>query len=307
MNLVLISGLSGSGKSIALKVLEDSGYYCVDNLPSQLLLALVKQLAAQGYDRVAVAIDVRGGDSTALLPQEIDALRREESAGGAGEKTGAVAAGTSHILSDLRFLFLDAKDDILLARFSETRRRHPLADKDRTLLEAISEERRRLEGLSGLGHHIDTSDLKPDRLREWVRQFIAPEPGRELMLLFQSFGFKHGLPLDADLVFDARCLPNPHYDPALRPLTGRDEPVAEFLRSEEKVRRMQDDIRDFVAAWLPAYISDQRSYLTVAIGCTGGQHRSVYLAEVLAAEFRHRFGHRVRVLLRHRELSEPSA
>ncbi|MCL2830493.1 MAG: RNase adapter RapZ [Betaproteobacteria bacterium] len=303
MNLVLISGLSGSGKSIALKALEDCGYCCVDNIPSQLLLPLVRQLAAQGCERVAVAIDVRSGD-TALLPQEIEALRCVDSDGASLAKTSAT--GASCIFSDLKFIFLDAKDDILLARFSETRRRHPLADKGRTLLEAISEERRRLEGLSGIGHHIDTSDLKPDRLREWIRQFIAPEPGRELTLLFQSFGFKHGLPLDADLVFDVRCLPNPHYIPELRPLTGRDDPVAEFLRNEASVDRMQENIGDFVAAWLPAYLNDQRSYLTVAIGCTGGQHRSVYLVETLAAEFRQRFGHRARVLLRHRELDDPS-
>jgi UPF0042 nucleotide-binding protein len=279
MRLVLISGLSGSGKSIALKILEDSGYYCVDNLPSQLLQPLVGQLDQQGYDKVAVAIDIRGGDSIATLPQQLDSLRAQD--------------------LELQFLFLDAKSEILIKRFSETRRAHPLARDGRSLSEAIAEERDRLEGLANLGHHIDTSDIAPATLREWVRQFIEAEPGQGLTLMFQSFGFKHGLPLDADFVFDVRCLPNPHYDPVLRPLTGLDESVAEFLDNQPEVHRMREDIRRFVAGWLPSFIRDSRSYLTVAIGCTGGQHRSVFLSEWLAREF----AGRARVLVRHRELS----
>lgn len=282
MHLVLISGLSGSGKTIALNVLEDAGYYCVDNLPSQLLQQLVGQLDQQGYRKVAVAIDIRGGESIAMLPQQLDALRARD--------------------LDLRFLFLDAKNETLLKRFSETRRRHPLASEERTLQEAIAEERVRLEGLVSLGHHIDTSDVRPNTLRDWVRQFIAVDNGtpREagLTLLFQSFGFKHGIPLDADLVFDVRCLPNPHYDMVLRPLTGRDADVVAFLEAEPEVLSMREDIARFVSTWLPAYIRDNRSYLTVAIGCTGGQHRSVYLAEWFAREF----ADRARVLVRHREL-----
>ena len=278
MHLVLISGLSGSGKSIALNVLEDAGYYCVDNLPSLLLQQLVGQLDQQGYSKVAVAIDIRGGESVTMLPQQLDALRAND--------------------LDLQLLFLDAKDETLLKRFSETRRRHPLASDDRTLSEAIVEERVRLEALVELGHHLDTSDVRPNTLREWVRQFIAAEPGRGLTLLFESFGFKHGVPLDADLVFDARCLPNPHYEMALRPLTGRDAPVRAFLEAESEVIRMRDDIARFIASWLPAYIRDSRSYLTVAVGCTGGQHRSVYLAEWLAQRFRDE----ARVLVRHREI-----
>ncbi len=279
MQLVLISGLSGSGKSIALRMLEDSGYYCVDNLPSQLLQQLVGQLDQQGYDKVAVAVDIRGGDSIATLPQQLDSLRAQE--------------------LDLKFLFLDAKDAILIKRFSETRRGHPLARDGRSLSEAIAEERERLEGIANLGHHIDTSDLAASTLREWVRQFIEAEPGAGLTLMFQSFGFKHGLPLDADFVFDVRCLPNPHYDPLLRPLTGLDDAVIEFLECEQEVQRMRDDIRRFVSTWLPSFIRDNRSYLTVAIGCTGGQHRSVFLAEWLARQF----AGRARVLVRHRELS----
>jgi len=278
MRIVIISGLSGSGKSIALNMLEDAAYYCVDNLPSQLLQPLIDQLAEQGYDKVAVAIDIRGGGSIATLPRQLAVLR-------AGEL-------------DLQFLFLDAKTETLLKRYSETRRRHPLASEQRTLREAIAEERVRLESVAELGHHIDTSDLKPNALREWVRQFIVSESRQGLTLLFESFGFKHGVPLDAELVFDVRCLPNPHYEAALRPLTGRDAAVIAFLEAEPEVLRMRDDIARFVDSWLPCYIRDHRSYLTVGIGCTGGQHRSVYLAEWLG----HAFRSQARVLVRHREL-----
>jgi UPF0042 nucleotide-binding protein len=279
MRLVLISGLSGSGKSIALKMLEDSGYYCVDNLPSQLLQQLVGQLDQQGYDKVAVAVDIRGGDSIATLPQQLDSLRAQD--------------------LELKFLFLDAKNEILIKRFSETRRAHPLARDGRSLGEAIAEERDRLEGLASLGHHIDTSDIAAATLREWVRQFIEAEAGDGLVLMFQSFGFKHGVPLDADFVFDVRCLPNPYYDSVLRPLTGLDDAVVTFLENQPDLHRMRDDIHRFVSGWLPAFIRDSRSYLTVAVGCTGGQHRSVCIAEWLAREF----AGRARVLVRHRELS----
>lgn len=279
MHLVLISGLSGSGKSIALNVLEDAGYYCVDNLPSALLPTLIEQLRGDGRSEVAVAIDVRGGAGIESLPQMVEQLR---------------AAGI-----DTRFLFLDAKDDTLLKRYSETRRRHPLARDSLTLSEAIKEERERLEAIANVGHHIDTSDLKAGTLREWVRQFIAAPPGAGLTLLFQSFGFKHGIPLDADLVFDVRCLPNPHYERELAPLTGRDRPVVAFLEALPEVERMYGDIHHFVASWLPDYARDNRNYLTVALGCTGGRHRSVYLVERLARAF----GQSYQVLVRHRELS----
>ncbi len=284
MHIVIISGLSGSGKSIVLNMLEDAAYYCVDNLPSPLLQALVDQLAAAGYVRVAVAIDIRGGESIATLPQQLAVLRARQ--------------------FDLQYLFLDAKTETLIKRFSETRRRHPLASDQRTLPEAIAEERERLAGLAELGHHIDTSDLKPNTLCAWVRQFIVSGERRGLTLLFESFGFKHGVPLDAELVFDVRCLPNPHYDPTLRPLTGRDAPVIAYLEAEPEVQRMRVDIAHFIATWLPCYVRDNRNYLTVGIGCTGGRHRSVYFAETLAREF----GAQARVLVRHRELSlAPSA
>jgi len=280
MQVVLISGLSGSGKSIALNVMEDAGYYCVDNLPAPLLSDLVEHLRLEGQALAAVAVDMRGGSSIAALPPQ---LRKLESEGIA-----------------LRFIFLDARNDVLIQRFSETRRRHPLAGGDVTLDEAIARERDALETLASLGHHIDTSNLRPNALRACIKEFAALDERSGLTLLFESFGFKHGIPLDADLVFDVRCLPNPHYDPALRPLTGRDLDVIRFLEGQPEVGRMEADLRRFIGDWLPAYIRDNRSYLTVGIGCTGGQHRSVYLAEKLASHFRDS----ARVLVRHRSLIE---
>lgn len=279
MRIVIISGLSGSGKSIALNILEDAGYYCVDNLPSLLLQPLIDHLGSQGYDKVAVAIDIRGGDSVERLPSQLQAF-----------------SASSDI--QLQFLFLDAKTDTLLKRYFETRRRHPLSDEQKTLTEAIAEERRRLEKLAEVGHHIDTSDLRPNALREWIRQFIIPDERRQLTLLFESFGFKHGVPLDAELVFDVRCLPNPYYDISLRSLTGRDQPVIDYLEAEAEVLEMRHDIAHFITRWLPCYIKDNRNYLTVGIGCTGGQHRSVYIAEWLSQQFKNE----TRVLVRHREL-----
>ncbi len=283
MRIVIISGLSGSGKSIALNILEDASYYCVDNLPSQMLHPLVDHLGQRGYDKIAAAIDIRGGDSIAMLPQQLAELRARQ--------------------FELEFLFLDAKTDTLLKRYFETRRRHPLADEQRTLTESIAEERLRLERLAELGHHIDTSDLKPNALRDWIRQFIVRDSARGLTLLFESFGFKHGVPLDAELVFDVRCLPNPYYEMSLRALTGRDRPVIDYLEAEPDVVQMREDIARFIGTWLPCYVRDNRSYLTVGIGCTGGQHRSVYFAEWLGEHFRDR----ARVLVRHRELSPEPA
>ena len=279
MQLVLITGLSGSGKSVALNALEDAGYYCVDNLPVKLLPELVSFLAHAGYSRVALSIDVRSGETLDALPHHLAALR---------------GAGT-----DVKVVFVQAKDDTLIQRFSETRRRHPLGDGRRTLPEAIARERELLEDIAGLSHHIDTSELSPNVLRGWVRDFVQV-PAAGLTLLFQSFAYKHGVPLDTDMVFDVRCLPNPHYDPKLRPHTGRDAPVIEFCEADPGVQKMLADIRRFVEEWLPCFDRDSRSYLTVAIGCTGGRHRSVYLAEALTEYFR---AHHGRVLVRHRELS----
>ena len=279
MQLVLITGLSGSGKSVALNALEDAGYYCVDNLPVNLLPELVVSLAQTGYSQVALSMDVRSGLALDALPEQLGALRK---------------AGT-HI----KILFLDAKNDTLIQRFSETRRRHPLGDGQRTLPEAITHERELLEDIAALSHHIDTSELSPHVLRNWVREFVQV-PTAGVTLLFQSFAYKHGIPLDTDMAFDVRCLPNPHWDPKLRPFTGRDAPVAAFLEADTSVQKMYGDIRRFVGEWLPCFDLDSRSYLTVAIGCTGGKHRSVYLSEKLAAHFREQHE---RVLVRHRELS----
>jgi UPF0042 nucleotide-binding protein len=278
MRLIVITGLSGSGKSVALKVLEDSAYYAADNLPAKLLPELVTFLRDSGYGQAAVTIDTRSGDTLQQLPALIATLR---------------AQGV-----DVRVLFLDAKTETLIKRFSETRRRHPLSGSARTVAECIAHERELLAELGEHSHHIDTSDLNPNALRAWIKQFIDFDPS-SLTLLFQSFGFKHGIPLDADLVFDVRCLPNPFYDPALRPLTGRDPAVVRFLEANADVGRMRADIQRFVEAWLPCYIADNRSYLTVALGCTGGAHRSVYLVETLGKHFASSH----RVLVRHRELS----
>ena len=276
MELVVISGLSGSGKSVALHLLEDSGYYCVDNLPVVMLTFLVRMLREEGVTKVGVAIDARSGRGIEVLPERLRLLEED---------------GTRYT-----FLFLHANDEFLLKRYSESRRRHPVSIDGQSLAEAIRSERDLLEPISTLGHRIDTSGLKANVLRAWIRQFVDMGPGQGLTLMFESFGFKHGIPLDADLVFDVRCLPNPHYDPELRPLTGKDRPVVDFLEADAEVIHMRDDICRFVATWLPGYIRDNRNYLTVAIGCTGGQHRSVYIAEWLGREFRGR----ARVLVRHR-------
>ena len=278
LQLILITGLSGSGKSVALNVLEDSGYYYVDNLPAGLLPELVRFLAQAGHPRVAVSIDVRGREALAGLPARLAEFRQH------GIESSV--------------LFLEANTETLIKRFSETRRRHPLSDGGLTLTECIARERDLLTRLADLAHRVDTSDLSPNVLRKWVKDFVGL-PHTALTLLFESFGYKHGIPLDADLVFDVRCLPNPNYDPRLQPLDGRDQPVIEFLRADAATRQMLEDIRRFVADWLPCFRRDNRSYLTVAVGCTGGRHRSVYFVETLAGRFRGE----TPVLVRHRGLA----
>jgi len=277
MQLVLISGLSGSGKSIALNALEDSGYYCVDNLPGQLLQESTELLRRAGHNRVAMSIDARTGDSLEQVPDYVSALK------GQGV--------------DVRLLFLDAKNDTLIRRFAETRRRHPLATGSRTLEECLMREREILAPVGEIGHRLDTTDLLPNTLRNWIKDVLDIRT-ESLMLLFESFSYKQGVPLDADLVFDVRCLPNPHYDPRLRPLSGLDAAVVAFLEKEPRVATMLDDIRRFVESWLPSYGQDNRSSLTVAVGCTGGRHRSVYFVERLGAYFRKH----APVLVRHRHL-----
>jgi UPF0042 nucleotide-binding protein len=276
MDLLLIGGVSGSGKSVALAALEDGGYHAINNLPPAMLVDTVVNLGRSGQTHVAIALDVKTGPGLPGLREAIAAIR---------------ALGWS-----VRFLYLDAKTDTLVKRFSETRRRHPLSSDERTLTEAIEHERALLAPVREEGFVFDTSDLPAAALRAWIKDFVAADPSK-LTLLFESFGFKHGVPLDADLVFDVRCLPNPHYEEALAPLTGRDAPVVEFLERAPEVERMYNDIFHFVSSWLPDYARDNRNYLTVAIGCTGGRHRSVYLAERLAKAF----GSRYQVLVRHRE------
>jgi len=277
VQIVLVSGLSGAGKSIALDVLEDAGFYCVDNLPATLLLDVVRFLSEAGHERVALSVDARSA-ALAALPKSVARLQ----AGGA----------------DCRLLFLEAGAPTLVRRFSETRRRHPLTVEGLTLPEAIERERTLMGEIAALGHRIDTSELQPKVLRNWIRDLLGLGAGR-LVLLFESFAFRDGIPLDADWVLDARMLPNPHYDPLLRPLTGRDGAVIDYLDGEDAVQRFFADVRAFLERWLPEVVKENRSYLTVALGCTGGRHRSVYLAERLAAAFAGDW----RVLVRHRGLA----
>ena len=286
MRIILITGISGSGKSVGLHALEDAGYFCVDNLPPSLLRALVAARIEEGGAKLAVAMDARSARSLVGLPADIDWLREQ-----------------GH---DVKVLFLTAKTDSLIARFSETRRSHPLSHRSLlndlpddlpTLTECIREEREMLAGIEEIGHVIDTSGLRANKLRAWIKSLVESERS-PMTLLFQSFAFKFGVPLDADLVFDVRTLPNPHYDDVMRPLTGRDQQVQDFLLAQPDAIALFNDIRDFVAKWLPSFKNDNRSYLTVAIGCTGGQHRSVFMAERLAQYFRAT----EHVLLRHREL-----
>lgn len=287
MRIVLITGISGSGKSVALHVLEDAGYFCVDNLPPALLRSLVETRLQEGDETLAVATDARSADSLAGLGPDIALLKEQ-----------------GH---DVKLFFLTATTESLITRFSETRRSHPLSHRllpnqnptDRlTLTECIHTEREMLSVVEGLGHVIDTSNLSANKLRAWIRDLIDTEQA-SLTLLFESFAFKFGVPLDADLVFDVRVLPNPHYDTRLRPLTGRDAPVIEFLADLPAVNDLLGDIRNFVEKWLPSFKRDNRSYLTVAIGCTGGQHRSVYIVEQLAKHF----SANENVVIRHRQLS----
>lgn len=275
--LIILTGLSGSGKSIALRVLEDAGYYCIDNLPATLLPQISHHLDAAAQNRVAISIDSR---SAALesLPDAITMLQNS------GIKTQVV--------------FLESNIETLVKRFSETRRKHPLSNDSTTLPESIAHERELLAGLAELGDRVDTSNLSANELRGLMRDLFS-ESSSGLTLQITSFGFKNGVPLDADFVFDVRSLPNPHYEPALKPLTGQDAPVQAFLQNSPDVAEMLADIQQFIEKWLPSFDADNRSYVTLAIGCTGGQHRSVYLVEQLFAHFN---DSKFKVIKRHREL-----
>jgi len=293
---ILVTGISGSGKSVALHALEDAGFFCVDNLPPELLRDFLELERSRADRRLAIAVDVRSASSLPHLVTVLEALRDEG--------------------QPIRGIFLDASTDALVRRFSETRRPHPLSDPGggesppgpdaaaaegrRALIEAIELERELLAGLREVSTVIDTSQLRPAQLSGWVRALVSADESR-LTLVFESFAFKHGVPLDADYVFDIRVLPNPHYVRELRPLTGRDTAVVAYLEAQPEVSEMLAQIEAFLERWLPAFVRDQRSYLTVAIGCTGGQHRSVYFVEALARHFDDRWVS----LVRHRELPLP--
>ncbi len=278
MRVVLLSGVSGSGKSVALKALEDAGFFCVDNLPADLIAPLIDYAMARGEQKVAISADARSRESLVRLPAIVDKER---------------ARG-----NDVQVIYHDANDESLVRRFSETRRPHPLAREGESLAEAIAEERSVLAWLAEIGQRIDTSALTPSQLRGWIQDLVVRERA-ELALVFESFGYKGGPPLDADFVFDVRCLlPNPHYDPRLRPLSGNDREVIEFLERETQAGILVEDIQRFLQRWLPRFMLDQRASLTIAIGCTGGRHRSVYVAEQLGE----RFASEHPVVVRHRDL-----
>lgn len=282
LEIVLITGMSGSGKSVALNALEDTGYYCVDNLPPELLASFAELEKQHGASKVAIAMDVRSATSLPLVPRQLQLLREQGVA--------------------IQSLFLDASTETLVRRYSETRRLHPLSrmdasDQHRALVDAIELERELLADMREKAHVLDTSMIRSSQLQAYVKA-LTLAPANQLTLVFESFAFKRGVPLDADYVFDVRMLPNPHYESGLRELTGRDEPVAGYLKAHAEVHDMFGHIEQFISHWLQALVRDHRSYVTVAIGCTGGQHRSVYLVEELAQAFSQNW----KTLKRHREL-----
>lgn len=287
MKLVIVSGHSGSGKSTALRALEDLGYHCIDNFPVGLLLTLVDNapFAKQGRRNLAVGIDVRSA-GIERFAEIWRALR-----------------GRGNL--DCEILYLTAASPTLVKRFGETRCRHPLTGADADLRQAIDKERRLLDDVSDLADLvIDTTQLRAAALRDVIQERIGQQPHSGLSLLFRSFGFKFGIPVDADMVFDLRCLPNPHWQAYLRPLTGLDAPVRAFLAGDDAVRRMCTDIIAFLDAWLPSFEANRQAYMTLGLGCTGGRHRSVYMAERLGAHFGR---HRANVMVRHREIEAPAA
>ncbi len=284
MRLVILSGLSGSGKSVAINMLEDLGYYCIDNIPARLLRTVAQSTALSGdraYSRMAIGVDARNRpEDIHSLPEIVEEIRR----------LGA--------LCDV--VFLSAEQETLFKRFSETRRRHPLSGAERSLRDAMESER---EMLAPISEHadltIDTTHLTIHQLRSLIKERVHGREEHSVSLLFESFGYRHGIPDDADLVFDARCLPNPHWEPALRAQTGRDPDVIDYLESHQLVMQMQNDIIRYLERWIPHFEANNRSYITVAIGCTGGQHRSVFLAESLATHFKASYQN---VLVRHAAL-----
>ena len=284
MKLVIVSGRSGSGKSTALHVLEDLGYYCIDNLPIGLLLPLADEAIISEESRlekIAVSIDAR--NLSASIDQFTDVYHQFK-----------------HRHFEMDVIYLDALNQTLLKRFHATRRKHPLSNDSLSLKEAITAERVLLSPIASVADlTVDTSDMSMYQLRDLIKERVVGRIGQDIALLFQSFGFKHGVPIDADFVFDVRCLPNPYWDPALRAFTGKDQPIHEFLEKQPETGEMFDDIQSFIVKWLPQFANSNRSYLTIAIGCTGGQHRSVYISEKLSEYFR---AQQQNVQVRHKEL-----
>ncbi len=288
MRIHLITGISGSGKSVALRAFEDSGYDCIDNLPVPLIEKLVETMELEQRKQIAIAVDARRGESISQLPALLQKLRAKH---------------------EVEVLFLNADTNTLVQRFSETRRRHPLSNPNEstTLIDVIEKERQMLAPLAEQAQQIDTGHIPAHTLRQWITEHLKEKP-IGLALIFESFAFKKGVPSEADIVFDVRCLPNPHYEPPLRELSGKDKPVAEYLTQFPEVAQMLADIKSYLEKWLPRYLQDGRSYLTVAIGCTGGQHRSVYIVHQLKNYFSEKKEiNNIYFLERHRELDSKNS
>jgi UPF0042 nucleotide-binding protein len=279
MQLILLSGLAGAGKSTALRILEDSGYYCVDNLPPPMLVQLIEVYAlTSDATKIAVSIDTRSRSMLRQLPNAI--------------------LNVQNLGIETKIIFLDASREVLIKRFSETRRKHPLSDGKKTISDCIAEESELLFGINSMAHRIDTSNLTANGLRAIIKQFVNADYS-QLNIVIQSFGFKYGLPIDSDFVFDVRCLPNPHYDKNIRDFNGTDAPIIDFLEKEPKVQNMINDIYTMVRPWLLEFSQDNRNYVTISIGCTGGKHRSVYIAEQIS-ELISKAGYKT--ITRHRQL-----
>ena len=278
MRIFIFTGLSGSGKSVALKTLEDLDFYCIDNLPIKLLDSCISTLVKQGYSNVAISLDVRNPSFLGVLPGEVQNL----------SKQGV----------DVKIIFLDSSNESLLRRYSESRRPHPLTNEKRTLIECIQEERSLLQAIKVNAEHIDTSRLTPQQLKNWVRGLIENKK-QQFQLILQSFGFKYGIPLDTDFTFDVRCLPNPFYENELKNLSGIDLEVETYLNKNADTVEMVETIYEFANQWLPKFIREGRVILAISIGCTGGQHRSVYLVEQLNKKLKNDY----RTLVRHRDLT----
>ena len=280
MQLVLISGLAGAGKSTALKILEDNGYYCIDNLPPPMLRQLLEtHLLSADIEKIAVSIDTRSRSMLKKFPLLIKEI--------------------TQLKIDFKAIYLDATNQELVRRFSETRRKHPLSGNNKTIIDCIRQEREMLSLIGEISHRIDTTALNANGLRTLVKQFVETESS-PLNIVIQSFGFKYGLPIDSDFVFDVRCLPNPFYNLQIRELTGLEQPVIDFLEQCANVKIMIDDIASFISKWLNAFALDNRNYITISVGCTGGKHRSVYVVEQIATIIRK---HGYKITIRHRQIS----